>query len=181
MIFLGAVGSLVGQIAKLKGCRVIGFAGSDEKCKWLEQELGFDKVINYKKGDIGKQLKQAAPNGIDCFFDNVGGELSVTIIKQMNQFGRVSICGAISEYTAEDELKVSAPQRHILWNQLRVEGFRFNRWLDQWYDGLEAIRDWIVNRNIKYHETIIDGFENTPRAFIDIFRGLNTGKVIVKV
>lgn len=176
----GAVGSLVGQIAKVKECRVIGFAGSDEKCKWLKEELGFDEAINYKKGDIGKKLKQAAPNGIDCFFDNVGGELGVTIIKQMNRFGRVSICGAISGYTAEDELKVTAPSRYILTNELRVEGFRFTRWLDRWDEGIEAIQKWIVNGDIKYHETITEGFENMPRAFIDIFRGLHTCKATVK-
>lgn len=174
-------GVLVGQIAKLKGCRVVGFAGSDEKCKWLEKEIGFDKAINYKKGDIGKQLKQAAPNGIDCFFDNVGGELSVTVIKQMNPFGRVSICGAIAGYSAEDELKVTAPQKYILVNQLRVEGFIFNRWLDQWIEGIVAIRNWILDGSIKCHETITEGFENIPRAFIDMLRGINTGKATVKV
>lgn len=99
----------------------------------------------------------------------------------MNHFGRVAICGAIAQYNAEDELKVTAPQRYILTNELRVEGLRFTRWLDQWNDGLEAIRNWIKDGSIKYHETITEGFENMPRAFIDIFRGLNTGKATVKV
>lgn len=97
----GAVGSLVGQIAKLKGCYVIGFAGSDDKCNWLTKELGFDKAINYKKGDMKSALKEAAPKGVDCYFDNVGGELSSVIIQQMNLHGRISVCGAISNYNLE--------------------------------------------------------------------------------
>lgn len=103
----GAVGSLVGQIGKLKGCRVVGFAGSDEKCQWLEKELGFDKAINYKKGDIKKALIDAAPNGVDCYFDNVGGELSALILAQMNVGGRISVCGSISTYNrnADDLIK----------------------------------------------------------------------------
>lgn len=101
----GAVGSVVGQIAKLKGCRVIGFAGSDEKCQWLTNELGFDHAINYKKSDHRLALSKAAPNGVDCYFDNVGGELSSTVIQQMNLFGRVSVCGSISSYNGPtDEL-----------------------------------------------------------------------------
>lgn len=99
----GAVGSLVGQIAKLKGCRVVGFAGSDEKCRWLEEELGYDKAINYKKGDMKAALKAAAPKGVDCYFDNVGGELSSVIINQMNLFGRIAVCGAVSSYNLEAE------------------------------------------------------------------------------
>lgn len=97
----GAVGSLVGQIAKIKGCRVVGFAGSDDKCAWLETELGFDKAINYKNGDMRKALRAAAPNGVDCYFDNVGGELSSIIINQMNEFGRISVCGSISSYNTD--------------------------------------------------------------------------------
>lgn len=97
----GAVGSLVGQIAKLKGCRVVGFAGTDEKCQWLEKELGFDKAINYKKGNMRAALLEAAPKGVDCYFDNVGGELSSIIINQMNLFGRIAVCGSISSYNLE--------------------------------------------------------------------------------
>lgn len=97
----GAVGSLVGQIAKLKGCRVIGFAGTDEKCQWLEKELGFDKAINYKERNMRAALFEAAPKGVDCYFDNVGGELSSTIINQMNLFGRIAVCGSISSYNLE--------------------------------------------------------------------------------
>lgn len=101
----GAVGSIVGQIAKLKGCRVIGFAGADDKCQWLEKELGFDKAINYKSGDLRTALREAAPKGVDCYFDNVGGELSSMIMNQMNVFGRVAVCGSISSYNLEvDEL-----------------------------------------------------------------------------
>jgi len=175
----GAVGSLVGQIAKLKGCRVIGFAGSDEKCTWLEQELGFDKAINYKKGDMAKALKEAAPKGVDCFFDNVGGELGFTIVTQMNLYGRVSVCGCISGYN-DQEITVPAIQKYFVWQQLKMEGFIVHRWADRWHEGIAEMLKWISEGKIKYHETITLGFENQPKAFIEMLRGKNTGKAVVK-
>lgn len=138
----GAVGSLVGQIAKLKGCRVVGFTGSDEKCKWLEDELGFDKAINYKSGDVTKELKEAAPKDVDCYFDNVDGELSSTIIQQMNVFGRISVCGAISGYN-DQQVLVPPAQKFFVFNQLKMEGFLFNRWANRWLEGLTEIAQWI--------------------------------------
>ena len=176
----GAVGSLVGQIAKIKGCRVIGFAGSDEKCAWLEQELGFDKAINYKKGDQAQQLKEAAPKGVDCYFDNVGGDLSSMIITQMNLFGRISCCGAISEYN-DVVIQVPAPQKSFVFNQLKMEGFIVSRWSERWMEGITQMLQWVQEGKIKYHETITIGFENQPKAFIDMLRGKNTGKALVKV
>lgn len=176
----GAVGSLVGQIAKIKGCRVIGFAGSDDKCKWLEDELGFDKAINYKTADIAKALKEAAPKGVDCYFDNVGGELSATILTQMNLFGRISVCGAISGYN-DKEFQVPAPQKYFVFQQLKQEGFIVTRWADRWMEGITAVAKWIQSGKVKYHETITLGFENMPKAFIDMLRGKNTGKAVVKV
>lgn len=176
----GSVGSLVGQIAKLKGCKVIGFAGSDEKCLWLEQELNFDKAINYKTSNVSQLLKEAAPNGIDCYFDNVGGELSAIIISQMNQFGRISVCGAISGYN-DQEIKINPPQTNFIWKQLKMEGFIVYRWADRWMEGINQIFEWIQEGKIKYHETITEGFENLPKAFIDVLRGKNLGKAVVKV
>lgn len=117
----GAVGTLVGQLAKLKGCKAIGFAGSDEKCQWLEKEMGFDKVINYKSPNLYKELKAASPKGIDCYFDNVGGEISSMILSRMNLFGRVAVCGAISSYNS-DIPKVPAVQTVFVFKQLKMEG-----------------------------------------------------------
>lgn len=175
----GAVGSLVGQIAKIKGCKVIGIAGSAEKCKWLEAECGFDKAINYKTDDIAKALKEAAPKGIDCYFDNVGGEISAAVIKQMNLFGRISVCGAISGYN-DQQVTVPAPQSNFVWNQLKMEGFIVHRWTDRWMEGVKQMLQWIKDGKIKYEETITEGFENMPQAFIDMLNGKNTGKAIVK-
>lgn len=178
----GAVGSLVGQIGKLKGCRVIGFAGSDEKCAWLEKELGFDKAINYKKGDMKAALREAAPKGVDCYFDNVGGELSSVIIFQMNPYGRIAVCGSISSYNleAQDMPKVYILQPQFVFKQLKMEGFLVWRWLDRWMEGITQIQKWIEGGQVKYHETITEGFENMPTAFIEMLRGANTGKAVIK-
>jgi prostaglandin reductase 1 len=176
----GAVGSIVGQIAKAKGCRVVGFAGSDDKCKWLEDELGFDKAINYKSGEIAKALKEAAPKGVDCYFDNVGGELSATILSQMNLFGRISVCGAISGYN-DQEIQVPAPQKFFVFQQLKMEGFIVNRWAERWSEGIEEVAKMVHSGKVKYHETITLGFEKMPQAFIEMLRGKNTGKAVVKV
>lgn len=175
----GAVGSLVGQIAKIKGCKVIGFAGSDDKCKWLEDELGFDKVINYKKGDNEKALKDAAPEGVDCFFENVGGELGSIILHQMNLYGRVAVCGGISGYN-DQQVLVPAPQIAINLYQLEVIGFVVHRWVDRWMEGIDQMLQWVQEGKIKYHETITLGFEKTPKAFIEMLQGKSTGKAVVK-
>lgn len=175
----GAVGSLVGQIAKIKGCRVVGLAGSDEKCKWLETELGFDKAINYKVANVTQELKEAAPNGIDCYFDNVGGKLSSLIIEQMNENGRIAVCGAISTYN-DEQVMVPAQQFIFIMKQLRMEGFSW-RWIDRYMEAIDQIRDWISEGKIKYFETVTEGFENQPKAFIEMMKGKNIGKAVVKV
>lgn len=176
----GAVGTLVGQLAKMKGCRVIGFAGKADKCKWLENEYGFDKAINYKSANLYKQLKAAAPNGVDCFFDNVGGENSSMIFSQMNDYGRIAVCGAISSYNTEIG-KVPAPQTMFVFKQLKMQGFLVWRWSDRWMDGITEIAKWIQEGKLKYSETVTEGFENTPQAFIEMLQGKNWGKAVVKV
>lgn len=176
----GAVGSLVGQIAKIKGCRVIGFAGSDEKCKWLVDDLGFDKAINYKGKDIESELRKAAPEGVDCYFDNVGGKLSYMIIDQMRNFGRISVCGAISSYNDEPVMVPSFTTFHRRF--LKMEGFMNYRWINEWMnEGMFVMLKWIQEGRIKYRETITEGFENTAEAFIGMMEGKNIGKAIVKV
>ena len=177
----GAVGILVGQIAKLKGCYVVGIAGSEEKCNMLVKELGFDKAINYKKGDLSEQLKEAASNGIDCYFDNVGGEISSIILNQMNLYGRVSICGAISGYNNKHSIKVPPIQATCIFKQLKLEGFVVYRWADRWMEGVVQMLEWVKEGKLKYRETVTDGFENAPQAFIDLLNGKNIGKSVVKL
>lgn len=178
----GAVGSLVGQIAKIKGCTVIGFAGSDDKCEYIKS-LGFDHAINYKKGDLKQALKAAAPKGVDCYFDNVGGVVSSLIISQMNLFGRISVCGSISSYNdkPEDLPKVPILQPTFVFQQLKMEGFIVHKWLPRWMEGIKEILKWIQEGKVQYRETVTEGFEKMPTALIEMLRGANTGKAVVKV
>jgi len=179
----GAVGSLVGQIAKIRGCRVIGFAGTEEKCKWIKS-LGYDAAINYKTcPDIDAALKAAAPKGVDCYFDNVGGMLSYRIRNQMNLYGRVSLCGSISSYNnkAGEVSNVPNPEMIIVGKQLKLEGFIVTRWWDQRPEAVQQMAAWIREGRIKVQETVTEGFQNLPKAFIGMLKGENTGKAIVKV
>ncbi|XP_058817481.1 prostaglandin reductase 1-like [Topomyia yanbarensis] len=176
----GAVGSLVGQIAKIKGCRAVGIAGSDAKCQWL-RNLGFDEAINYKTtSNIFADLKKAAPDGIDVYFDNVGGRTSEAAIKLMNLYGRIAVCGTISNYNTSIE-KVTDPLRIMVFKQLKMEGFVVWRWNDRWLEGIMANLQWIQEGKLKWQETVTEGFENVPGAFMDMLKGGNTGKAVVKV
>ncbi|KAF0294875.1 Prostaglandin reductase 1 [Amphibalanus amphitrite] len=178
----GAVGSLVGQIAKIKGCRVIGFAGTDDKCAWL-RELGYDVAINYKTcPDIDAALKEAAPKGVDCYFDNVGGMLSHRVRQQMNLFGRVSCCGAISSYNAKtgEGATVPVPEPAIVFKQLKIEGFIVRRWWHRKDEAISQMAAWVREGKIKVQEHVTEGFHKMPQAFIGMLKGDNTGKAIVK-
>ncbi|XP_055526141.1 prostaglandin reductase 1-like [Wyeomyia smithii] len=175
----GAVGSLVGQIAKIKGCTVVGITGTDEKCEWIKN-IGYDYAINYKTQDIKAELKKAAPKGVDCYFDNVGGTTTEIVRGQMNTFGRISVCGIISSYN-EERAKVFDPQRDFVGKQLKQEGFVVSRWNARWMEGIEQNLKWIQEGKMKYRETITEGFENMPDAFIGMLKGVNIGKAIVKV
>ncbi|XP_011344449.1 prostaglandin reductase 1 isoform X2 [Ooceraea biroi] len=179
----GAVGSHVGQIAKNLGLTVIGICGSDEKCKWLTDELGFDVAINYKTKSIAKSLRKAAPQGIDCYFDNVGGETSSIVMYQMKQFGRVAVCGTISNYNYDLELlpKSTDVLTAILMHRLKVEGFVVSQWMDRWTEGIQQNLQWIREDKLRYRETVTKGFENMFDAFIGMLRGGNIGKAIVQV
>uniref|UniRef100_A0A1Y1MGI5 Prostaglandin reductase 1 n=3 Tax=Photinus pyralis TaxID=7054 RepID=A0A1Y1MGI5_PHOPY len=179
----GAVGSHVGQIAKIIGCKVIGILGDDEKGKYITEELGFDHYINYKKANIKEELTTYAPDGIDCYFDNVGGDISATVISLMNKFGRISVCGSISSYTLDtyDMLKFTPIAAIFIGNELRMEGFMVTRWFDRWNEGIEQNLKWVKEGKLKYRETITEGFENTIQAFMDMYEGKNTGKAIVKI
>eukprot|EP00058_Branchiostoma_floridae_P022693 XP_002608183.1 hypothetical protein BRAFLDRAFT_90402 [Branchiostoma floridae] len=178
----GAVGSVVGQIAKIKGCRAVGSAGSDAKVAWLK-EIGFDAAFNYKTvSSLDAALKEAASNGIDCYFDNVGGDFTTAVLNHMNQSGRVAIVGGISTYNDKDTAgKGPYPYKVIQGKELTVRGFIVRRWLDQWPQGKDQMMQWIKEGKIKYREHVTEGFENMPKAFIGMLVGENTGKAVVKL
>jgi len=178
----GAVGSLVGQIAKIKGCRVIGFAGSDSKCEWLTKELGFDKAYNYKTTDIDVVLKEGAPNGVDCFFDNVGGiDATKVINNHMNRFGRISGCGAISGYNKPTTELLPSFQGAMIFKDLKYEGFTIMRWHKQFTEAIQQMAQWIKEGKLKAKETVLVGFEKMPEALKGLFTGENVGKMVVKI
>lgn len=178
----GAVGTIVGQIAKIKGCKVIGIAGTDEKCAWIKKDLGFDHAINYKTEAVAEVLKKCAPDGVDCYFDNVGGGISSIVISQMREFGRISVCGSISSYNLpiSEWPKVPILQPAFIFKQLKMEGFIVTRWWDRWFEGISQLKEWIDDDKIKYRETVTNGFENMPQALINMLQGQNFGKAIVK-
>ncbi|KAJ3647782.1 hypothetical protein Zmor_019642 [Zophobas morio] len=177
----GAVGSHVGQIAKIKKCRVIGITGSEEKARWLES-IGFDYVINYKTTkDLAGELRKGAPKGIDCYFDNVGGDISTTVMGLMNIGGRVSVCGSISGYNMKVPLRAAIVQPAIVQKQLRVQGFHATQFRDRWINGIKQNLQWVQENKLKYRETIYDGFENATKALIGVMKGENTGKALVRV
>lgn len=178
----GAVGSHVGQLAKLKGCKVIGFAGSDDKVKWLTDDLKFDAAFNYKTTDITTALKKAAPEGVDCYFDNVGGTQSSAVIAQMKERGRISVCGSISAYNEDRQNIPVAPilQPSFVFKQLSMEGFIVTRWADSWDEGINYNLQLIQEGKLIYRETVTEGFENIVEAFIGMLRGENLGKAVVK-
>ncbi|KAK7872296.1 hypothetical protein R5R35_002753 [Gryllus longicercus] len=178
----GAVGSIVGQIAKIVGCRVIGFAGSDAKVKWLKEKLRFDAAYNYKTTKISDALREAAPKGVDCFFDNVGGAFSNEVFRRMNTKGRVCVCGAIAGYNAGFEnVLVPMVQPYILSKELKVQGFIVWNHASRWLQAIQENMRWINEGKIVSEETITEGFENAPKAFIGMLRGDNIGKAVVQI
>ncbi|XP_047120289.1 prostaglandin reductase 1-like [Schistocerca piceifrons] len=177
----GAVGSIVGQIALIKGCTVIGFAGSDAKVKWLKDDLGFQHAFNYKTTDVSTALKQAAPDGVDVYFDNVGGDMSTKIISNMRYRGRIALIGGISQYNESEIQNLVTLPFSFLANQLRLEGCAYSRWHDRWDEGISQLTQWVREGKLKYRETVTDGFHNAPKAFIGMLRGENFGKAVVKL
>ena len=178
----GSVGSIVGQIAKIKGCRVIGIAGGADKCHWLTSELGFDAAVDYKDGAVFKALRAAAPKGIDVYFDNVGGDILEACLPLMNNYGRISCCGAISQYDG-------TPSAHgprgvpglIVVKRLVMQGFIVMDFMAQRDKAIADLQAWTSSGKLKVQEDVIDGLENTPRALIGLLAGENRGKRMVKV
>ncbi|MEU2163256.1 NADP-dependent oxidoreductase [Streptomyces chengbuensis] len=178
----GAVGSLVGQMAKLKGAsRVIGSAGSDEKVKLLVEEYGFDAAFNYKKGPVAEQLKEAAPDGIDVYFDNVGGEHLEAAISSLNVHGRVTICGMIAQYNATEPTPGPRNLALVIGKRLRLQGMLVNDHRGLQGQFVQEVAGWLGSGELKYDETVVEGIENGFDAFLGLLRGQNTGKMIVSL
>jgi NADPH-dependent curcumin reductase CurA len=177
----GAVGMTVCQIAKIKGCRVVGIAGSDEKNRYLHEELGVDAVINYKTDDIRQAVQEACPKGVDIYFDNVGGEVSDAVITQITHGARIIICGQISIYNLDKPDVGPRPQPYLLVNSAFMKGFIVTDYAPRFAEGVMQMAQWLAAGKLKYAESIVEGFENTPQAFIGLFTGENLGKQLVKV
>ncbi len=178
----GAVGIIVCQIAKIKGCHVVGIAGSDDKNRYLREELGVDATINYKAaGDIRKPLKDACPKGVDVYFDNVGGEISDAVLPLINHGARIVICGQISLYNLDRPDAGPRPQPYLLINSALMKGFIITDYATRFPEGVKQLAQWLAEAKLRHAETIIEGFENTPDAFIGLFTGENLGKQLVKV
>jgi NADPH-dependent curcumin reductase CurA len=178
----GSVGSIVGQIAKIKGCHVVGIAGGKDKCHWLTSELGFDAAVDYKDGATFKALRAAAPKGIDVYFDNVGGDILEACLPQMNNYGRIACCGAVSQYDG-------APSAHgprgvpglIVVKRLVMQGFIVMDFMKESGKALADLQSWVASGKLKVQEDVIGGLENTPQALIGLLAGENRGKRMVKV
>ncbi len=178
----GAVGVVVGQIAKIHGCRVIGIAGSDEKVNLLKDKFGFDEVINYKtSNDLKKEIAKFCPNGVDIYYDNVGGEISDAVIANINFNARIALCGQISLYNSTEIPVGPRIQPMLLTRSVLMQGFIVGNYSDSFPEGMEHLSNWVKDGKLKFTETIENGFDNLPTALIGLFSGDNTGKMIVKV
>ncbi|MGM0900875.1 MAG: NADP-dependent oxidoreductase [Bacillota bacterium] len=178
----GAVGTIVGQIARLKGCRVVGIAGSDEKCEFLSNELAFDAAINYKTTpDLFESLKEACPNGVDIYFDNVGGSVSDNVMKLINFQSRTIICGQISQYNLDKPEMGPRVMDKLLKTSSLMKGFIVSDFAEHNKEGLTNLSKWVKEGKITYRENVVEGFDYTVDAFLGLFRGENTGKQLVKV
>jgi NADPH-dependent curcumin reductase len=177
----GAVGSIVGQIGKIKGCYVVGIAGSDEKCKWIVKELGFDAAINYKKEKVREALKQKCPNGIDIYFDNVGGEILDAVLSQINIGARISICGMISQYNATAPVPGPYNFINILTKRAHIQGFIVTDFMHRSKEAIADLSKWYQEGKLKYRIDVVEGLQNAPRAVNKLFEGTNQGKLIIQI
>ncbi|MEZ5559005.1 MAG: NADP-dependent oxidoreductase [Pseudomonadales bacterium] len=176
----GATGSVAGQIGRIKGCRVIGMAGSDEKCRWLEGKLGFDAAINYKTEDVGAALDRLCPDGIDIYFDNVGGEILDLCLERIATNARVVLCGGISRYNATGPIPGPRNYFNLVFRRARMEGFIVLDYASRFDAAAAEMRAWIDAGQLQQEVTVIEGFHELPRALIRLFEGFNTGKLMVK-
>jgi NADPH-dependent curcumin reductase CurA len=177
----GAVGQTVGQIAKLKGCRVVGIAGGKAKCDWVVNELGFDACIDYKNSDVRAGLKEHCPNGVDIYFDNVGGEILDMVLAKINRKARIIICGAISQYNNTTAVKGPANYLSLLVNRARMEGIVVFDYADRYHLGVAEMAGYLKAGKMKSKEDIVTGIENFPDALLKLFNGENFGKLVLEV
>jgi len=178
----GAVGSYAGQIAKIHGCRAVGIAGSEDKIRWLRDELGFDAVLNYKTTtDYRAALSELCPNGVDVYFDNVGGAITDAVFPLLNPRARVPVCGQISNYNLEKPEMGPRLLPLVLTKQIKVEGFLVFQFAERYAEGLSQMTEWVRAGRLKYKETVMDGIENAPQAFLSMLQGGNTGKQLVRL
>ena len=179
----GAVGSAVGQLAKARGCRAVGLAGGPDKCRYVVEELGFDACIDYKAHPDAKSLynalKEATPNGVDCHFENVGGRILDAVLSRMNAFGRIALCGMIAGYDGQP-VPLAQPQL-ILTNRLKVQGFIVSEHMEDWPAALTELGTLVATGKLKFRESVAQGLESAPQAFIGLLKGKNFGKQLVKM
>ena len=176
----GAVGSVVGQLAKIKGCRAVGIAGGKAKCDYVVQELGFDACVDYKAGRLLDDLRQACPKGVDVDFENVGGEILDTSLRLMNRFSRIVVCGLIAEYSATEPYGYKA-LRSLLVNRIKMQGMIVFDWKDRYSEALEALVRYHAEGKLRYRESVVHGIENAPKGLIALLKGENFGKQLVKL
>jgi len=179
----GAVGSAVGQIARIHGCRAVGIAGGQPKCEYVTKELGFDACVDYKGGNLAEDLSTACPDGIDVYFENVGGPVLDAVAALLNKGARVPVCGSISTYNASSDEKIRTVDQ-VLGSLNPAPFFRFfivTEWVDEFPESVKLLSDWVKEGRLKYRETVIEGIENAPNAFLMLFSGNNFGKLLVKV
>ena len=176
----GAVGAIVGQLAKIHGCRAVGIAGSPDKCRYVVDELGFDACINYKTDDLVPALRAACPDGADVYFENVGGKVFAAVLKVINRGARIPLCGMISEYNTTSD--PGGPNlRPLLVQRAMIKGFIVSDHFDRFPAFLKDVTPLVRNGNIKYREDIVDGLDAAPSALIGLFEGKNFGKMLVRV
>ncbi len=178
----GAVGGLVGQIAKLKGCRAVGLAGSDAKVDYITRELGYDAGINYRTApDLDAALRAACPSGIDVYFDNVGGRVTEAVSRHVNLFARVAVCGLLSQYNLTEPELAPRNERFVLVNRVRIQGFLVFDFAARYKEGLAQLTDWVRQGKLKYREDVVDGLERAPGALSGLLQGKNFGKMVVRI
>ena len=176
----GAVGSVVGQLAKAWGCRAVGIAGGKEKCGYAVKELGFDACVDYKAGNLFDGLKAACPNGVDAYFENVGGEILDTVLRLMNLRSRITICGLISDYNAAEPYGVKM-FRSILVTRIKMQGMIVFDWFERYPEANQALLELVVAGKLKYRESVLEGIENAPKGLIGLLKGQNFGKQLIKL
>ncbi len=178
----GAVGSIAGQIGKIMGCRVIGIVGTDQKVDLIKSKFGFDEGLNYKtEKDLQESIARLCPNGVDVYFDNVGGEISDAVMWNLNSFARVPLCGAISLYNSAESGSGPRFELFMVKKSILMQGFIFDNFAREFPEAILQLTKWLTEGKLTYSETIIDGFQNIPSAFIDLFKGKNEGKMMVRI